>query len=87
MSLTINLPDGIEEDARNAYADVSASVAEAVAIDLYRSDAISIGRLALHVAVERVAIFEWLHERDISLNYDLKALEEDLASFKNEAGL
>lgn len=88
MTVTIQIPDGVSESLRERWGDVARHALEAVAVEAYRSGALTasqVGRLLGHASRWDTEAFlkrmgAWLHYTDADIEKDLAALHENRRS-------
>lgn len=79
MSVTINLPEKIESLLREQWGDLPRRTLEALALEGYRSGALSAGQVA---EVLQLSVWEtesFLNEHGAELDYTAEDLERDVA--------
>ncbi len=82
MSVTIDLPEEIAQQLQARWGDLERRALEALAIEGYRSEALSLGQVAemLGLSVWDTEIF--LKQRKVDLLYTLENLNEDVAAIE-----
>ena len=80
MNVAVELPDDIAQQLETAWQDMPRRVLEAVAVEAYRSGALSRGQVQwlLHLSWWETEAF--LKERQAYLHYDEADLEQDRAA-------
>lgn len=79
MSVAIDLPEKIESQLREQWGDLPRRALEAIALEGYRSRALSAGQVA---EVLRLSVWEaesFLHQHGAELDYSAEDLERDAA--------
>jgi predicted HTH domain antitoxin len=79
MSVTINLPEKIEHQLREQWGDLPRRTLEALALEGYRSGALSAGQVA---EVLQLSVWEtesFLHQHGAEFDYTAEDLERDMA--------
>ena len=79
MSVTINLPERIEHQLREQWGDLPRRTLEALALEGYRSGALSAGQVA---EVLQLSVWEtesFLHQHGAELDYTAEDLKRDIA--------
>ena len=76
MEVTVSIPDGLVP-AYTSDEDLGRQMVEAYAIEEYRQEKISLGRLRelLDLSIDEANVL--LKQHDVPLNYAMKDLEED----------
>lgn len=78
MTVTIAIPDKIEHQLRNEWgADLSRRALEAVAIEGYRTGALSIGQVAETLGISVYEADGFLKEHKIDLPLTIEEFEQD----------
>src|SRR5438105_4126230 len=85
MSVTIELPEEIERQLTTVWGNLSRRALEALAVEGYRTEALSAGQVAemLNLSVWETEAF--LQQRGVALHYTLEDLKQDVAA--NERSL
>ena len=80
MSVTIDLPEEIERHLAEQWGNLPRRALEALALEGYRSEALSAGQVAemLHLSVWETEAF--LKERRADLHYTAEDFEKDMAA-------
>ena len=79
MSVTINLPEKIEHQLEEQWGDLPRRTLEALALEGYRSGALSAGQVAEVLQLSAWETESFLHERGADLDYTAEDLERDVA--------
>jgi predicted HTH domain antitoxin len=79
MAVTINLPEKIESLLREQWGDLPRRALEALALEGYRSGALSAGQVAELLQLSVWGTESFLYERGAELNYTAPDLERDVA--------
>lgn len=79
MSVTINLPEKIEHQLKEQWGDLPRRTLEALALEGYRSGALSAGQVAEVLQLSAWETESFLHERGAELDYTEEDLERDVA--------
>lgn len=83
MQITIDIPTELERTLRRALGDdLSQAVKEALAMEAYRTGALSLGQFAEMIGVSTYEADGLLKQRGIMLDIDVAEFEEELASLK-----
>lgn len=78
MAVTIQLPEGIEEQLRRQIPDLDEAARNQFILANYKLGRISTGDIALILGFDtRHEVEQWLDRQGIRANYDLKSLEAD----------
>lgn len=79
MKITIEIPDDTAKDLREKWPDLQRGILEAIAVEGYKAEALSIGDVGmlLNMGIEERAKF--LHDRGCQLNHS-----EELAKISAE---
>jgi hypothetical protein len=88
MNVAIQIPDDVSESLRERWGDVARHALEAVALEGYRSGALTasqVGRLLGHTSRWETEAFlkrmgAWLHYTEADLDKDLAVLRESRGS-------
>lgn len=78
MSVTINLPENIEHQLTEQWGDLPRRTLEALALEGYRSGALSAGQVAEVLQLSAWQTESFLHERGAELDYTAEDLERDV---------
>jgi len=79
MSVTINLPEKIESQLKEQWGDLPRRALEALALEGYRSGALSAGQVAEVLQLSVWGAESFLHQRGAGLDYSAQDLERDVA--------
>ena len=79
MSITINLPEEIEFQLKEQWGDLPRRALEALALEGYRSGALSAGQVAEVFQLSAWQTESFFHERGAELDYTAEDLERDVA--------
>ena len=79
MSVTINLPENIEQQLKEQWGDLPRRTLEALALEGYRSGALSAGQVAEVLQLSAWETESFLHEHGAGLDYTAEDLERDVA--------
>ena len=78
MHITIEVPDEIAKALQEAWQDIPRGVLESIALEGYRSGALSDGQLRRLLDFEtRFEVHGFLKDHGVPLNYSLEDLEQD----------
>jgi predicted HTH domain antitoxin len=80
--ITISLPSEIAANIAVDDSALSRKTLEALAIESYREGDLSIGQLAELLGFSVLEAEDFLHIKDVSLNYSLSDLKEDVETIK-----
>jgi hypothetical protein len=81
MEITISLPEDISESLRNQWGDVPRHALETIAVEGYRTGALSEAQVRGLLGLEtRFEVHALLKEHRVPLRYTQANLEEDLAA-------
>src|SRR5271165_6374834 len=84
MDVIIHIPKGIEEHLEAAFGrDLARAAREALAIEGYRTEKLSLGQVAELLDLSATEADEFLKERQVPLLYSLEDLERDRESLKS----
>lgn len=78
MSVTINLPEKIESQLKEQWGDLPRRALKALALEGYRSGALSAGQIAEVLLLSAWETESFLHERGAELDYTAGDLERDV---------
>ena len=76
MFISIDVSKEVEEQLSARWGNLPQAAKEALAIESYRTRRISVGFVAKMLGMGVIEAEEWLHERNVPLNY----AENDLAA-------
>jgi hypothetical protein len=83
MEVTINLPQDISESLQGQWGDVPRQVLEAVAVEGYRTGALTETQVRRLLGFEtRIEVHALLKEHRVPLHYTEADVEEDLAAHR-----
>ncbi len=78
MTVTFELPPGVEEDLQRTLGDLGEAAKEALLVEGYRTGCLSIGEVTAALGLEtRLHAEAWLAKRGIRMNYGVAELEGD----------
>jgi predicted HTH domain antitoxin len=77
MSVTIELPEEIEQQLQTEWKNLSRRALEALAVEGYRSGALSSGQVGQMLNLDFWETETFLKEREAYLHYSAKDLEQD----------
>jgi len=81
MEITLSLPEDISESLRDRWGDVSRHALETIAVEGYRTGALSEAQIRRWLGLEtRFEVHALLKEHRVPLRYTQADLEEDLAA-------
>jgi predicted HTH domain antitoxin len=86
MSICIEIPDSIEQKLRNEMGNLEQATKEALAVEAYRTEKLSLGQFA---ELLNLGIYEadgLLKQRGIVLDYSDAELEEERQTLRNLVG-
>ena len=84
MDVIIHIPKGIEEQLEAAFGrDLAQAAREALAIEGYRTERLSIGQVAELLGVSTLETHQFLKERKVPLLYTIDDFERDRKALKN----
>jgi predicted HTH domain antitoxin len=78
-TVTLTLPSDIAERLSADGRDLSRAALEALAVEEYRAKRLTHVDLGRILNLSRIQVDDLLHDHEVWLDYDLKALKEDLA--------
>lgn len=78
MSITIEIPEQIENHLKAEWGDVPRRALKAVAVDGYRSGALSAGQVAELLGLSAWETESFLNARKALLSYNVDDLERDM---------
>ncbi len=79
MSVTINLPENIEQQLKEQWGDLPRRTLEALALEGYRSGALSAGQVAEVLQLSAWETESFLQEHGAELDYTAEDLDRDVA--------
>lgn len=82
MSISIRIPPAIEEELRKQLGDLDLAAKEALAIESYRTEKLSIGQVAELLELTVYEAEGFMKERGVSAPCTLADLEHDRATLK-----
>lgn len=82
--ITIHVPVEIASHLAVGDDDLSRKTLEALAIEGYRGGRLSVGQVAEMLEFSVLQTEEFLHSKDVSLNYSSSDFEEDLAALSGK---
>ncbi len=82
MSVIINLPEDIAQQLQARWGDLERRALEALAIEGYRSEALSLGQVAEMLGLSVWETEAFFKERKVDLLYTLEDLKEDVAAIE-----
>lgn len=77
MSVSFDLPTGVEHQLQVALGDLGQAAKRALLIDAYRRGQISIGRLAETIDMGVIEAQQWLADQGVPQNYGLEDYRAD----------
>jgi predicted HTH domain antitoxin len=80
--ITIRVPAEIAAHLAVDETDLSRKTLEALAVEGYRDGCLSIGQVAEMLDLSVLQAEEFLHSKDVSLNYSLDDFQEDAATIR-----
>jgi len=84
MDVIIHIPKGIEEHLEAAFGrDLAQAAREALAIEGYRTERLSLGQVAELLDVSTIEADQFLKERQVPLLYTIDDFERDRKALKN----
>ena len=84
MDVIIHIPKGIEEQLEAAFGrDLARAAREALAIEGYRTERLSLGQVAELLGVSTIEADQLLKERQVPLLYTVDDFERDRESLKS----
>ena len=87
MEVIIRIPKGIEEQLEAAFGrDLARAAREALAVEGYRSERLSLGQVAEFLGVSTMEADRFLKERQVPLSYSVEDLERDREALKSVLG-
>ena len=85
MSVTINLPEEIEQHLESEWGNLPRRALEALAVEGYRSGALSAGQMGEMLSLSLWETEALLKQRGIELDYSVEDLRQDIEA--NERAL
>ncbi|MGH9751741.1 MAG: UPF0175 family protein [Blastocatellia bacterium] len=82
MSITIALPESIERQLQQEWGDLDRKALEALAIEGYRSEALSAGQVAELLGLSVIETEAFLKEHGVDLLLTIEDFERDQAALK-----
>ena len=87
MDVVIHIPKGIEEQFEAAFGrDLARAAREALAVEGYRTERLSLGQVAEFLGVSTMEADQFLKERQVPLPYSVEDLERDRKALKSALG-
>ena len=84
MDVIIHIPKGIEEQLEAAFGrDLARAAREALAIEGYRTERLSLGQVAELLGVSTTEADQFLKERQVPLLYTVEDFERDRKAIKS----
>jgi predicted HTH domain antitoxin len=84
MDVILHIPKGIEEQLEAAFGrDLAGAAREALAIEGYRTERLSLGQVAELLSISTIEADEFLKERQVPLLYSVGDLERDRVALKS----
>ena len=84
MDVIIHIPKGIEEQLEAAFGrDLARAAREALALEGYRTERLSLGQVAELLGVSTIEADQFLKERQVPLLYTVDDLERDREALKS----
>ena len=84
MDVIIHIPKGIEEQLEAAFGqDLAQAAREALAIEGYRTERLSIGQVAKLLGASTLETEQFLNERKVPLLYSIDDFERDRKALKS----
>ncbi|HZS49176.1 MAG TPA: UPF0175 family protein [Blastocatellia bacterium] len=80
MSITLNIPAEIERQLQAEWGNLSRRALEALAIEGYRSEALSVGQIAEMLNLSILEAESFLKERGVDLLYSDEDLRQDIVA-------
>jgi predicted HTH domain antitoxin len=78
MTISVPIPSDLASQLERRGTDLSRVAYEGTLTEMYRRGLISDGKLAELLGMARLAVHEWLRERNVPLNYSIEQWNEDL---------
>lgn len=82
MSITIALPESIERQLQQEWGDLDRKALEALAIEGYRTEALSAGQVAELLGLSVIETEAFLKEHGVDLLLTIEDFERDQAALK-----
>ena len=83
MDVILHIPKSIEDQLEQAFGrDLARAAREALAIEGYRTEKLSLGQVAEFLGVSTLEADEFLKKRQVPLLYSADDLERDRAALK-----
>lgn len=82
MSVKISLPESIERQLLKEWGDLDRKALEAIALEGYRSEALSLGQVAELLGISVIEAEAFLKERGLHLLLTIEDFESDRATLK-----
>ncbi|HZF40759.1 MAG TPA: UPF0175 family protein [Blastocatellia bacterium] len=82
MSITIAIPESIERQLQQEWGDLDRKALEALAIEGYRSEALSAGQVAELLGLSVIETEAFLKEHGVDLLLTIEDFERDQAALK-----
>jgi predicted HTH domain antitoxin len=83
MSVTIDIPKAIEDQLRTVWGDdLSRAVKEALAVEGYRAEKLSLGQVAELLGLTVYEADGFLKQRGVPLPYSVEDLDADVAALQ-----
>lgn len=86
MTISFNVPAGIEETLRRTGCDPSEAIKEAALVELYRRRQIAHYQLAEGLGIGRIATDEVLKRHDVPLDITVEELRAEAESLRRDRG-
>ena len=87
MDVIIHIPKGIEDQLEAAFGrDLARAAREALAIEGYRTERLSLGQVAQFLGVSIMEADRFLKEREVPLVYSVGDVERDREALKKAVG-
>ncbi len=77
MTVSFDLPSGIEQQLQVALGDLGQAAKRALLVDAYTRGQISMGRLAETLGMGVMETQQWLADQKVPLNYSVEDFEAD----------
>lgn len=82
MSISIQIPPAIEDELRKQLGDLDQAAKEALAIELYRTEKLSIGQVAELLGLTVYEAEGFMKDHGVPAPYSVADLEKDRATLK-----
>lgn len=82
MSVSFDLPSGVEKHLQVALGDLGQAAKQALLVDAYRRGQISIGGLAKTLNMGVIEAQQWLADQGVPQNYGLEAFRADMRTIE-----